>query len=167
MKMALKNIVPGERVTVTRSYMDVEWADAPGAPSWNFDLNERGILEFTWSNGEKEMKWSIDQEQPEGWPSQHPGVLNFWKCATKEYNVVFKGIKTDRWSFWEPGYGDCACGRKVILERDYGHGIDCECGRIYNQSGQELAPRSQWDDRYEDDDSMSYAERFGYAGDDY
>jgi len=37
------------------------------------------------------------------------------------------------------------CGRHVTLDYDNGHGIDCECGRIYNGVGQELAPRATWD----------------------
>jgi hypothetical protein len=27
----------------------------------------------------------------------------------------------------------------------------CDCGRLYNSSGQELAPREQWEESYEED----------------
>lgn len=67
----------------------------------------------------------------------------------------------------EPAHGTCVCGREVYLEYDYGHGIDCDCGRIYNQSGQELAPRSQWEDHYSEESTQPYCVEFGYAGDDY
>jgi hypothetical protein len=68
-------------------------------------------------------------------------------------------------SYREPAHGKCVCGRTVYLERDYGHGIDCDCGRIYNSSGQELAPRSQWDDRYDDDSTQPYWAEFGHLED--
>lgn len=82
-------------------------------------------------------------------------------------NYTFWGVQIYKHSYYEPGEGKCKCGRTVYLEPDYGHGIDCDCGRIYNMSGQELAPRSQWDDRYDDDDSVGYNVRFGYVGEDY
>jgi hypothetical protein len=39
--------------------------------------------------------------------------------------------------------GKCdECG--AIVELSSGEGNDCECGAIYNMSGQRLRPRSQW-----------------------
>lgn len=40
----------------------------------------------------------------------------------------------DRW-------GICTCGREVSFQHFTN---TCDCGRDYNSSGQELAPRSQW-----------------------
>lgn len=40
-----------------------------------------------------------------------------------------------------PAIGRCHCGAEVALS---GFTNTCECGRDYNMSGQELAPRSQW-----------------------
>lgn len=40
-----------------------------------------------------------------------------------------------------PTIGECACGAQVELA---GFTNTCECGRDYNGSGQELAPREQW-----------------------
>jgi hypothetical protein len=37
--------------------------------------------------------------------------------------------------------GRCVCGREVELT---GNTNSCDCGREYNWSGQELAPRDQW-----------------------
>ena len=59
------------------------------------------------------------------------------------------------------GYGTCVCGETVYLDADYGNGIDCDCGRIYNLSGQELAPRSQWDEYMNDDDRYMVSEMNG------
>jgi hypothetical protein len=38
-------------------------------------------------------------------------------------------------------WGTCVCGEEVEFS---GFTNTCECGRDYNSSGQELAPRSQW-----------------------
>lgn len=58
------------------------------------------------------------------------------------------------------------CNREVSLEgMDYGHGYDCPCGQIYNGFGQRLAPRSQWEDRYDDDSTQPYNVEFGYDSD--
>lgn len=40
-----------------------------------------------------------------------------------------------------PRIGRCVCGFALELERFTN---TCRCGRDYNSSGQELAPRSQW-----------------------
>ena len=40
-----------------------------------------------------------------------------------------------------PRIGLCQCGEEVILDHFTN---TCECGRDYNRSGQELAPREQW-----------------------
>ena len=48
--------------------------------------------------------------------------------------------------------GDCACGQRITVEYDDGDGWDCSCGRIYNLSGQELRPRSEWEEPMEEDE---------------
>lgn len=68
------------------------------------------------------------------------------------------------WWLKTPAHGTCTCGEEVWLDHDSGHGIDCSCGRIYNQSGQELAPRSQWEDRWDEDSTQPYCVEFGYIG---
>lgn len=42
----------------------------------------------------------------------------------------------------EPAEGRCDCGRCVVLDDSWIN--SCDCGREYNGSGQELAPRAQW-----------------------
>ena len=43
-----------------------------------------------------------------------------------------------------PALGQCSCGEEVLLS---GFTNTCDqCGKDYNLSGQELAPRSQWDE---------------------
>ena len=42
--------------------------------------------------------------------------------------------------------GKCPCGRKVyVIDGGYSpFTTTCDCGKDYNSSGQELAPREQW-----------------------
>lgn len=47
----------------------------------------------------------------------------------------------------------CHCGKTLnMLNRDCFDTIECSsCRRLYNSSGQELNPRSQWEENMEDD----------------
>jgi hypothetical protein len=65
---------------------------------------------------------------------------NYRKCLAGEFEVEDIGVRTYRWSYTHPATGRCACRRIVVLDGD----ASCDCGRIYNQSGQELAHPSQW-----------------------
>lgn len=94
---------------------------------------------------------------------------NFALClresAKPDGLITFEGIQDLSSEYWEPAEGKCKCGSTVYLEGDYGHGIDCPgCNRVYNMSGQELAPRSQWEDRWDDDSTIGYNVEFGYDG---
>lgn len=50
------------------------------------------------------------------------------------------GTWLNRWV--EPALAECICGLEIELDCD---GARCECGRIYNLSGQELMPRQYWE----------------------
>lgn len=45
----------------------------------------------------------------------------------------------------------CKCG-KEMLYNSYYHCYECDCGKTYNAVGQELRPRSEWQDEYDEDD---------------
>jgi hypothetical protein len=109
-----------EQVTYDRYF---ERVDLPGA-GFGFDCREDGTL----------------------LPFKHQASADNYKaCAMGEVNVIDRGVRVYRHSFSVPAEGRCACGRIVVLDGDTrGEGIDCECGRIYSSTGQELAPRSQW-----------------------
>jgi hypothetical protein len=72
-----------------------------------------------------------------------PGTQdNYSKCISGEYDVVDKGIRKFRHTYWHPAVGICDdCGSEVELR---GFTNTCDCGADYNMSGQRLAPRSQW-----------------------
>lgn len=49
--------------------------------------------------------------------------------------------------------GECSqCNRTLVIEDDNGEGWECECGQLYNLGGQELVPRSEWDEPMEEDE---------------
>lgn len=118
------------------------------------------------------FRWSHDPDGGFSFPcsangevdlDENPGMIeNLAACLFGVYDVDFEGIIDRSFVYEYPTYGECACGEIVYLEHDYGHGIDCECGRIYNLSGQELAPRSQWEEYYDDDSIHPYNVEFGY-----
>ncbi len=140
--MALEIIKHRQRVQHDEYYHDYRSVSNPNA-GYSFPCNEDGEL-------------IIEQDNP----GRKENYVRVWQ-DTANYNYL--GVKHRVHTYVEPGEGKCKCGRVVYLNNDYGHGIDCECGRIYNMSGQELAPRSQWDDRYDDDDLYGYNVRFGYS----
>jgi hypothetical protein len=140
--MALTILSRGERKYSTSQYLHFDRGDGSG---YCFDLTADATTPVF--------------EDPDG-----PGIKNFALCALGVMPTI-TGYHFEEYtnSWWEPTVGRCACGREVVLEGDHGHGIDCECGRIYNGSGQELAPRSQWEDRWDEDSTQPYNVEFGYA----
>lgn len=55
--------------------------------------------------------------------------------------VVAGGLQGRPYRYKVAASGTCDCGRRLELP---GFTNTCECGKDYNSSGQELAPRSQW-----------------------
>lgn len=142
--MMLKNITHREWVDKYEYSHSFSWDDCPGA-GFSFDCFENGEMDMeSLSEGAKE---------------------NFWRAIFGLFDepLKYEGIVERDVSYRTQAHGTCPCGREVWLEHDYGHGIDCDCGRIYNLSGQELAPRSQWEDRWDDDSTQPYCVEFGYG----
>ena len=142
--MALTNMVPSERIKIESYAHSFGWVNHPGS-GFSFDCDRDGYV-------------SVD--------SYHESALeNLWKAIFGLFHepLVYNGIQDYSHWYREPAHGTCKCGREVYLEEDYGHGIDCEnCGRIYSMSGSELAPRSQWEERYSEDSNLPYWAEFGY-----
>jgi hypothetical protein len=79
----------------------------------------------------------------------HPAAAeNLAACLAGTNGTIDRGVRSYAYAYTVPAEGRCTCGAIVVLDGDTrGEGIDCDrCGRIYNSGGQELAPRSQWDD---------------------
>lgn len=45
---------------------------------------------------------------------------------------------------------ECTCGKTITYNSHY-HCYECSCGKTYNAVGNELAPRTQWQDEYDSD----------------
>lgn len=73
-------------------------------------------------------------------PLNEAAAENLRRCLSGEIDVVARGVQARPFSYRVPAEGRCECGRVVVLEGD----TDCDCGRIYNGSGQELNPRWMW-----------------------
>lgn len=145
--MALEIVNPRHTEHVERYVLRYHWRDDPGA-GFAFPCDAQGHR------------------------IPNPGADSNYALATTEAakpngKIIFDGFVDESFDERVPAEGKCKCGRTVWLEGDHGHGIDCACGRIYNMSGQELAPRSQWEDRYDEDSTVPYNVEFGYVGGDY
>ena len=116
------NILRRSQRIITKSYgLSYEWNDIPGA-GWSFPCDEHGAI--IWS--QMSQTASDDYEA----------------CQNGTLAVTFKGIVTYVHSFMEHARGRCCCGKIVDL---ISHTNECDCGRLYNLFGQDLAPRSQRD----------------------
>lgn len=141
--MALKNLVRAHTEFIEEYALSYEWDDCPGA-GFSFPCNHEGVP-------------LMNEMLPEA-------LENLDKALNGDMpGLSFKGIKDYSRHCRMPGYGTCACGETVELDYDYGHGIDCKCGRIYNLSGSQLAPRSQWEERYSEESTVPYYAEFGFA----
>lgn len=80
----------------------------------------------------------IDMESLKKKPTS---LANYYKCLNKEIEVEDPYFKKWEHNYTEPTIGQCDCGAEVVLDRFTN---SCDCGRDYNMSGQELAPREQW-----------------------
>lgn len=136
--MTLQNIVRPETQFIEEYRLEFDYVDSPGC-GFSFPCDRNGKVDLTDGNTE-----------------------NYYYCINNPEGKMTEGILIDTsYSYTPDMYGTCDCGRRVYLRGDYGYGIDCDCGRIYNFSGQELAPRSQWDEYMNDGDTHMVSEMMG------
>lgn len=121
-------IVERERIEKTVYVLSFVYKDDPHA-GFSFDCDAQG----NYIHGEPE------------------GHTNYLKCLSGEYNVYFEGLISYDHSYTQYAIGRCQCGGEVHLSRFTNECEDCD--RLYNQSGQRLAAREEWDegDRYDVD----------------
>lgn len=115
-------IISHSRIENHVSYSLVyDYTNSPGT-GFAFDCDENG---------------RVDVEK------MHPaGRANYDACLAGTYNTVRVGVQKWEHSYRVPTIGECTCGAEVELAHFTN---TChECGRDYNGSGQELAPREQW-----------------------
>jgi hypothetical protein len=76
---------------------------------------------------------------------------NYKYCLSHPDEFEAPFVDKSEWSYWSPKVIQCHCGEEVVLDRDYGYGIQCDCGQLYNAGGDELVPREYWEERIDDD----------------
>ena len=77
---------------------------------------------------------------------------NYERCLSGEVQTIRAPYIHERiWAEQEPAVGECYCGAEVELSPDSEGLCYCHCGQCYNAAGQSIRPRSEWEERYDDD----------------
>jgi hypothetical protein len=142
-KQAMHIVRTSQTVKVEVYALTFEWKAMPGA-GFSFTCDKKGTLL-------RDTLPALAQE-------------NLEKCLSGEFAVTSQGVKDYSYTYLEPAQGCCSCGRIVELA-DFTN--TCDCGLEYNSSGQLLAPRSQWEEPWDDDGLRAWddgIEAFEYAG---
>lgn len=108
----------------------------------SFSLHYEYDDEPGWGFGfECDSEGNVDTE------NMNPAALeNYTACLRGEVKgtkVHFVKISHDKWTYTWPRIIRCRCGEEVVLRHHFTNTCD-ECGRDFDGSGNELAPRSQW-----------------------
>lgn len=77
------------------------------------------------------------------------GERNLRLCQTGEMQppVQPTGVEDLSYYYWEPAIIKCACGTHLALEDLMTNSCN-RCDRLYNGSGQALAPMHQWEEEW-------------------
>ncbi len=119
----LKILHKRERVDVNQNRRFFEWRDMPTA-GFSFDSDEKG---------------KVDREK------LNPAAAeNYDLCLARVQTGEMhdRGVEEHHHYYTNPAVAECYCGKELVLDNWLEN--ECECGRNFNMSGQELAPRSQW-----------------------
>ena len=131
------NIVSKSQTVRVEEYaLSFEWRDSPGA-GFSFPCDKQGTL-------------LLDKIHP-------IAQENLEKCLSREYAVTSRGVKDYSYTYREPAQGRCDCGKLIELSDPMTN--TCEgCGLEYNGGGQLLAPRSQWEEPWDDDGLLAWGD---------
>src|SRR5215510_4504784 len=87
---------------------------------------------------------------------------NYEACVKGSNGMKRGAVREYRWERTLAAVLRCDCGTHVELHDPLTN--TCRtCGREFNMSGQLLAPRSQWEDRFDEDDAHPYNYQYGYV----
>lgn len=125
-----------QAIRVTSFALEYEWRDMPGA-GFMFDCDEQGNP-------------FIAKIAP-------TALQSLQACQNGTLDVVFKGIKDCSYTYYQPAIVRCECGHNIELDDAMTNGCD-RCGREYNGSGQLLAPRSQWEEPWDEDGLLAWGD---------
>lgn len=87
----------------------------------------------------------------EGMESQ-PWYSNYQKCISGEVVTICPPfVDYSERIVRHPKVCQCDCGEELSMECDSEGLVYCYCGKCYNTAGQSIRPRSEWEERYDDD----------------
>jgi len=114
------------------------------------ELQEEYALEFEVGEGSW-LSFPCDKDGNVK-PLTPEGLSNYEKCMSGEIKTTEPPYVKD-WSRWvtHPKVCECHCGQELPMYHDSEGMVYCGCGKTFNTSGQELRPRSEWEERYDDD----------------
>lgn len=79
-------------------------------------------------------------------------VSNYRRCLSGEVITIRPPyVRDDSWTYRHPRLCECECGQELSMDCDNEGLVYCHCGRCYNSAGQSIRPRSEWEERYDDD----------------
>lgn len=70
---------------------------------------------------------------------------NYEACLSNKSLTEGEFIKHE-WTYVEPAFGICSCGKEVVLDCGHDGAVQCECGKWYNLFGQELLDPEYWEE---------------------
>lgn len=76
---------------------------------------------------------------------------NYERIKSGELKVGEPILRRIGYTIKHPEVRECKCGDELEMNYDSDGITFCHCGRSYNPAGQELRPRSEWEERYDDD----------------
>lgn len=79
-------------------------------------------------------------------------MSNYQKCISREVVTICPPfVDYSERMYRHPHVCKCDCGDELEMECDSEGLVHCHCGKCYNTAGQSIRPRSEWEERYEDD----------------
>jgi hypothetical protein len=80
-------------------------------------------------------------------PLSHEAHVNYERCRSGEVQTIRPPyVKERTWTEYIPAVGECYCGAEIELRPDNEGLCYCYCGKTYNSAGQEIRPRSEWEE---------------------
>lgn len=76
---------------------------------------------------------------------------NYQKCISGEIETKDCYVVDYVKHYSIPKKCRCTCGNELEMYPDSEGLVYCYCGSTYNGQGQSIRPRSEWEERYEDD----------------
>lgn len=79
-------------------------------------------------------------------------MANYQKCISGEVATIQPPfVCYSERIYRHPKVCKCDCGDELEMECDCEGLVYCHCGKCYNTAGQSIRPRSEWEERYDDD----------------